>query len=240
MGNQFVRYQLRTSDVDTAREFYRALFGDAFWSGPIDVSSLPAQAVSRGAPPHWLGHIGVDDVDGLVNRFVEEGATQLGPGRAAARESSRTTQSAIVRDPFGAIVALTDDQSPFTGHCVAWHVLHTRDETRAFSLYAKLFGWTPLEAIDLGSERGRHQTFAWTPSGPAVGSTSDSGRLPHVHPQWLFFFETKNIDASLALVRSLGGLTLRPMRTANGDVAAPCDDPQGAAFALYEVRSVLF
>ena len=27
----------------------------------------------------------------------------------------------------------------------------------------------------------------------AVGSTSDNARLRHVHPQWLFFFETGDL-----------------------------------------------
>ena len=75
---------------------------------------------------------------------------------------------------------------------------------------------------------------AWNRSGSARGSATDIARQPHVHPQWLFFFPTVNLEQSLADVRELGGLTLPPTETPAGDLVAPCDDPQGAAFALYQ------
>ena len=57
---------------------------------------------------------------------------------------------------------------------------------------------------------------------------------PHVHAQWLYFFATPDLDASIARVRELGGLALRPTTTADGHRVVACDDPQGAAFGLYE------
>jgi uncharacterized protein len=220
MSNRFVRYQLRTTDVDSAREFYDALLGPAFWRDGIDVAPLPKQAAARGAPPHWLGHIGVEDVVGTALRFASCGATQLGPG--------------VLRDPFGALVALSAAADVPRIDLVAWHVLHTRDETRAFSVYADLFGWTPVDTLDLGPQRGRFQTFAWGDFPAAVGCTSDAARRPHVHPQWLFFFHTNDVNRSLATVRALGGLTFGAVETPHGDLVAPCDDPQGAAFALFQ------
>ena len=103
-------------------------------------------------------------------------------------------------------------------------------------VYASLLGWTALERQDLG-ERGRHVTFAWAAGSRAVGSTSDMARRPHVHAQWLFFFATSDFDASLARARELGGLVTRPERTADGHRVVACDDPQGAAFGLYETES---
>ena len=219
MGNRFVRYELRTTDTDSAREFYETLLGPRFWRDAIDVVPLPRQAAARGAPPHWLGHIGVDDVVGTALRFESHSGTQLRPG--------------LIRDPFGALVALTATSQILEDDRVAWHVLHTRDERRSFSLYADLFGWEPVEALDLGPRLGRHQTFAWSASGATVGSTADTARMPHVHPQWLFFFRTPDLARSLATVRSLGGLAFEATETPSGDLVAPCDDPQGAAFALF-------
>jgi predicted enzyme related to lactoylglutathione lyase len=118
---------------------------------------------------------------------------------------------------------------------VVWHLLSAQDEALAFAVYAELFGWTSLEALDLGPERGRHVTFTSGGSTQAVGSISNLARLPHVHPQWLFFFATENLDESLARVRKGGGLTLGAAVTADGRLVAPCDDPQGAAFGLYQV-----
>ena len=69
-----------------------------------------------------------------------------------------------------------------------------------------------------------------------MGGVADIARLPHVHPQWLFFFRTDSLEQSLARVRDLGGLTLPITATPEGNLLAPCDDPQGAAFALFEAR----
>jgi len=229
---RFCRYQLRTTDLDGARAFYTDLFGEGFWGRSLDVVPLPAPLAARGVPANWLGHIGVDDVVPPMYQFLEAGATRLGPPPADGRDSA----GVVLRDPFGANVAL----SPLSGDPiedqVAWHLLSARDEERAIELYAGLLGWVPLERQDLG-ERGRHVTFSWDGTNVPVGSTSDLARRPQVHAQWLFFFATPDLDASVACVRDLGGLALRPETTADGHRVAACDDPQGAAFGLYETRA---
>jgi predicted enzyme related to lactoylglutathione lyase len=227
--NRFCHYQLRTTDVDAARAFYSGLLGAHFWEDSVSVEGLPVQAAARGKPPHWLGYIGVDDVVGMTHRFVQSGATQLGPSTPTGNDAR-----AILRDPFDAILALMPASPAPKANRVRWHLLSARDEALAFGLYAKLLGWTSLQALDLGPERGRHVTFTWDGTTEAVGSTSNLARLPHVHPQWLFFFPTQNLDESLARVRAAGGLTLPVVATAEGNLVAACDDPQGAAFGLYQ------
>lgn len=230
ISGRFCRYTLRTTDVEAARSFYRDLLGDRFWEDGIEVEPLPAQAAARGAPSHWLGHLGVDDVMATLHRFVQSGATQLGP----APRPDDPHPAVILRDPFGAIVALTHAASGRRGTRVAWHLLSAQDEARALALYADLFGWTPVQALDLGPERGRQVTFTWDGTGRPVGSTTNMARLPHVHPQWLFFFSTQHLEESLVRVRALGGSALEPMETPEGDLVAPCEDAQGAAFALFQ------
>lgn len=227
--NAFCRYQLRTTDLDSARRFYTALFGARFWRDGIDNSTLPAQAAARGAPAHWLGHIAVGDVQRSTEAFERAGAVRLGP------PSGNSVESVILRDPFGAIVALTPGPAPRTSGVVAWHLLNTKDEETAMALYAGVLGWTRLGAHDLGA-RGRHVTFAWSAQLPPAGSTSNLAGLPHVHPQWLYFFLTEDIEQSLERVRGLGGIPLPAAEAANGDLVAACDDPQGAAFGLYQPR----
>jgi uncharacterized protein len=228
-SNRFSRYQLRTTDVDGARAFYTELFGASFWKGGVDVQPLPAAAAARGATPHWLGHIGVDDAVPPMYRFFDAGATRLGAPPPDGRDSA----GVVLRDPFGAVVALTPSGDAMAEERVAWHLHASRDEERALSLYADILGWTAVERQDL-AERGRHVTFAWDDAGRPVGSLCDMARRPHVHAQWLFFFATADLDSSLARVRDLGGLTLRPSTTADGRRVAACDDPQGAAFGLCE------
>jgi len=50
----------------------------------ISVATLPEPARARGAPAHWLGHVGVADVDATADRIVALGGEQLGPRRDRA------------------------------------------------------------------------------------------------------------------------------------------------------------
>ena len=229
MPNRFCRYELRSTDVDGARAFYADLLGRHFWGDGLDVAPLPAAAAARGVPGYWLGHIAVEDVVPPMYRFLDAGATRLGAPPTDGRDSA----GVVLRDPFGAIVALAPSTAASSAERIAWHLHVSRDEERAFGFYGDVLGWTPLDRRDLG-ERGRHVTFTWDATGRAMGSTCDVASRPHVHAQWLYFFSTPDLDASTARVRELGGLALGPTTTADGHRVVACDDPQGAAFGLYE------
>ena len=225
----FCRYELRTTDVDAARAFYAGLLGPDFWGEGIDVQPMPPQSAERGAPSHWLGHIGVDDVVGTALRFIDAGAALIGQPPGAPVPSER----AILRDPFGAFLALTSDRTAADADRVPWHMLLARDEAQAFDVYRRFFGWTPVESVNTRLREERLQLFHWDLARHG-GATTNAASLPHVHPQWLFFFRTANLTASLATVREWGGLTLPVTVTPEGWRLAACDDPQGAAFGLYE------
>jgi uncharacterized protein len=229
--NAFCRYELRTTDVDAAQAFYTDLFGTDFWRDGIGVRPLPAPAVARGAPAHWLGHVLVDDVVGTMLRFVERDATVIGP-----RPEGGDAMHVLLRDPFGAMVALTSVGPHHAAGRVAWHLLTARDERQAFDVYAGLLGWRRCDEYDLGQQRGRHVSFTWGSADQAAGSISNLAQQPHVHPQWLYFFRTAHLEDALSKVREHGGLTLPPVENVRGDIVAVCDDPHGAAFGLYECR----
>src|SRR5262245_17134006 len=96
-GVPFVRHQLRTHDVDAARIFYSELLGAEFWGPDVEVVPLPARAQAMGAPAHWLGHIGVSDVETTAEKIVGMGGQRLGPAPDAC----------VLRDPFGAVMGLS-------------------------------------------------------------------------------------------------------------------------------------
>ncbi len=234
-SSPFCRYELRAKDLDGARAFYTDLLGTDFWLGPMTIAPLPERAAAMGAPQHWVGDVAVDDVDASAKRFVEMGAQQLGPTQHLPDGSSR----AVFRDPFGgAVIGLTSGQAvthrAAAKERVAWHILHTREHERAFAAYASLLGWTITEELDLG-DRGKHQMFACDASGETVGSVANTALSPQIHVQWMHFFRVPDIQRSLAKVAELGGIALPAMETPTGDLVAPCDDPQGGAFALYQV-----
>lgn len=224
MNAPFSRYVLRTTDTAGAATFYDAVLGhrgDAIFP-------LHESAVARGAPSHWLGHIRAVDLggaDAVGARFVERGATRLGPPPG-------TGDFVVLRDPGGAVVALTDNPADSTAN-VVWHQLNTREPAIAVANYGDLFGWVQTTENDLG-DLGKHRRFAFAAGELAVGTISDVEGRPGVHTHWLFFFSVPSLDTAVDRVRELGGVVVGPVTLPGGARVAACDDPQGAAFGLVE------
>lgn len=226
---RFGRYELLTTEVPKARAFYEAVFGQEFWGPDITLGALPERALALGARPHFRPQLAVPDLQRTLASLVAAGGQQLGPLLPGPDGSAR----AGLRDPFGAILALSSESMPASRGRVAWHLMASLDHAKAFALYAELCGWQPLQALDLG-ERGRHQTFGWAAASAAVGSFSDVARTPSVHPQWLCFFHVPDIAQAAAAVKAQGGLALPIAQAPDGAQVAACDDAQGAAFGLYQ------
>ncbi len=237
----FCWYELRTTDVNAARGFYADVAGlDVRDEGGRvlvrlggqlagEITVLPAGAAARGAPPHWLGHVAVADVETAAARFVALGAERLGP----ARRSADGADVALLRDPFGSVVALTSRGRAAEAPGPAWHELNTYDQRRASSTYADLFGWRLTETIELWGELGVYQNFAWRDGAQSVGGVLESANLPGVHPHWVFHFEVGDLDRAVAETVARGGRVLSgPLVTQSGARVAHCEDPQHAAFAL--------
>ncbi len=225
----FHSYELRTTDADAARDFYRAVAGLGA-SPALTITALPQAALARGARPHWLGHLAVDDVDAVAQSLLALGATPLGPTRHTDDGAALVT----LRDPFGAMLALRSTVNAPRADAVAWHQLTALDEARAWSVYADLFGWRDAGTVEHTGDLGPVHTFAWGPSNARVGGVASIALAPQVHPQWLYFFRVRDLDAALDEVRARGGHALAPLRLASGDRVAACDDPQGAAFGLMQ------
>jgi predicted enzyme related to lactoylglutathione lyase len=238
----FSWYELRTTDTASAQAFYADVLDFQVRSSPgadlfcvaeqpvAGLSTLPERAAARGAPAHWLGHIGVEDVDGVAQRILALGGEPLGPMRKAADG----TQIAVLRDPFGSVLALRSKLEPVSRGVVVWHELNTRDRERAWSMYADLFGWTLTQTLDLGLDVGPYPMFAWDQTLRSVGGMVNSALLPHVHTHWLFYFSVRDLEDTLCRVRARGGKVNGPLTLPGGDRVAQCDDPQGAAFGLRE------
>jgi len=224
---RFYRFALRTTDVEAARGFYNRLFGH----GRSVIWPLHEQALARGARPHWLGTLGVDDVERTVAAFVERGGMRLGPVPATAEGG----HGAVLRDPGGALVAVAQrppaEAAPSVP--VVWHVLNTNNLAQAAENYRALCGWDLTDRVVLDVPGTFHQ-FAWHKGGESVGVMADIADRPGVHPHWTFFFEVDALESATALTRDAGGLTLAPLTLPSGERFCVCEDPQGAAFGLRE------
>lgn len=224
--NRFFHYQLRTTDVPAAREFYASVLG----RDHADVSPLDPQALARGARPHWLGHLGVADVNAASATLVARGAALLKPSFINAQG----LEVAVVRDPGGAIVALSkpDAARSLPAPEVVWHQLSTPDVPSALETYRALLAWDFLPSFEVGPTPV--QPFAWQGAGIAVGGVSSINDRPDVHPHWLFHFRVASLEPAIAAVRRAGGIALPPLVLPGGVKIAVCDDAQGAAFGLQE------
>lgn len=234
---RFCRFDLRTTDADAARAFYGKVLGH----DRASVWPLHEEALARGAKPHWLGQLGVTDPDAVAEAFVVRGAVRLGPTRPTADGG----RAAVLRDPGGALLAVGTQPPPAPEAApslsVLFHVLHTRDAAQALTNYRDLFGWEPTDRVDLGA-RGSFQNVTWggaretsgETSGETVAAVGDVAETPGIHPQWLHFLEVPSLDRALDAVRASGGVPLEPLTRTNGDRVCACNDPQGAAFGLYE------
>ena len=222
--SRFCRYLLRTTDVPAASAFYDAVLqrrGDG-------ILPLHESAIARGAKPHWLGHIRSSErggADSVGARFIERGAMRLGPPAGVG-------DFVVLRDPGGAIVAVTDGPAESSAG-VVWNQLNTREPNVAAANYSELFGWSFSEPRDLG-QFGAQQAFAFAPGEAFSGALSGIEGRPEVHSHWLFFFAVPSLDVALERVRAHGGTAIGPLELPNGVRLSVCDDAQGAAFGVIE------
>ena len=248
-GN-FAWYELLTSDPPAAEAFYTAVLGwraaDAGMPGMAytlmhvgdvphaGLMALPPEARAVGAGAHWLGYVGVADVDASARHLAEAGGTVHRP----PDDIPGVGRFAPVSDPQGAAFVLFRGHgadgpppiAPGTPGTVGWHELHATEIDTAFAFYGPLLGWKKGRAHDMGP-LGLYQIFG-NAQGTDLGGLMNK-EAPAPKPYWLFYFNVDGIDAAVARVQAAGGQALMaPHQVPEGAWIAPCLDPQGAAFAL--------
>ena len=249
---RFVWYELMTTDADIARAFYASVVGwgarDAalpgssyslFTVGDSPIAGLikaPADARKTGATPHWIGYVGVDDVDAAVDRIRQlGGAIYVSPTDVA--DISRFS---VVADPQGATLALVKGRKseeaqsagPGAPGRVGWHELLAADWEKAFAFYGELFGWQRADSHT--GVMGAYQEFS-AGGAPIGGMFTKPETLPL--PFWLYYFNIDDVEAAATRVEAGGGQILYgPTEVPGGAWIVHCTDPQGALFALMERR----
>lgn len=216
MSFTFGRCVLRTTDVPGAAAFYAAVLG----ARSLELTSLPELARARGARSHWLGHVGVDDVEAEASAWIAAGAQRLGGSADGA---------VVLRDAGGALFALSTPAASGASPA-ALHVHRAQDSVAHAERYAARHAWALGPKLTVAGVT--FHGFTWRAGGPLAGLFGEL--TAGVHPQWLHFFAVPSLDDAVAAVRSGGGLALPPFSLEGGRRGAACDDPQGAAFGLLE------
>ena len=245
--SKFIWYELMTSDLDGAEAFYKAVVGwtSETWPGdfrytivkagetPVaGLMMLPDEAAAMGTPPCWVGYIHAKNVNTATTKVAKAG----GAVHRQPSDIPNVGRFSVVADPQGATFMLIKptgegmpDTAPMTPGHIGWHELYATDWRAAFKFYAKQFGWTKGDAIDMGP-MGTYQLFAT--GGDATGGMMDKpAQMPA--PTWLYYFNVDDIDAATRRVIDNGGQVLNgPMEVPGGAWIIQAKDPQGAMFAL--------
>ena len=244
---RFLWYELMTSDPKAAKAFYAEVVGwrvretapamvySLFMAGEQPVcglTDLPVEARAAGIKPHWLGYVGVDDVDAAAATVARLG----GAVHVPPTDVPDISRFSVVADPQTATFALlkwrnpdhAPPPEPDTAGSVGWHELLAADGPKALAFYSALFGWQKAGA-DVDT-MGTYQLFAG--GGQTIGGMFTKPATAPT-PFWLFFFTTGDIDAAAQRVQACGGQILEgPLGTSGGRQVVRCLDPQGATFAL--------
>lgn len=250
-GNKglFVWYEHLTKDAKATIAFYSDVVGwktqpfeqggdYVMWvgsQGPLGgVMKLPEEAAKMGMPPHWMAHVLVDDVDATAAR-----AKKLG-GKVHKEPTDIPTvgRFAVLGDPQGASISVFKPNEPMTLHDVSkegefcWNELLTSDSAAAFRFYSELLGWKILEEMDMGS-MGKYRIFGV--GDKRLGGMMTTPKDAPTPPMWLYYTETKDLDAALKRATTKGAKVMNgPMDVPGGGRIAQLTDPQGAAFALHQ------
>ena len=247
-AGEFCWIELATSNQDSAKKFYAALFG---WTvrdvptGPNEVYSLfelqgriTASAFTIGpdesaVPPHWHLYIAVASADETATKAQTLGGKVV----EAPFDVSELGRAALIQDPMGAFfsiwepkkrsgIAVTGDPSAF-----CWAELSTPDQPRVKTFYEGLFGWK----LKLGE--GKQSGYLHIANGENyIGGVppadpSSAGQPPH----WLVYFAVADVNKAFqsALDTAARGL-LPPTHFEGVGRIAVLADPQGAVFAIFQ------
>lgn len=245
---RFVWYELMTTDVEAAKAFYAKVMGwrardvslsDAafalFSTGEAPISAV--MKLPEGAAPHWVGYVGVNDIDAAADLVERHDGTVYVP----PTEIPNTSRFSVFADPQTATLGMLQSIGPermqpgdlnAPGR-VGWHELLATDPEKALGFYSELFDWQKADA-DVDA-MGTYQRFS--AEGQTIGGIlAKPPTMPA--PCWLYYFNVADIHAAAKRVTAAGGRILdEPLQSPGGAWFVQCADPQGAVFALAGGRS---
>ncbi|GAA1926204.1 VOC family protein [Nocardioides hwasunensis] len=221
-------------DAPAAAAFYGELLGwqtrDAlppevpasYLVATLDGHDVAAIEPREGEQAFWLTYVAVDDVDAMVPRAVDAGAT-LVDGPHDAGPGGRWAE---LRDPEGAVFRMWQARnrlgSQLNNAPGAWNFsdLHTTDVARDLDFYREVFGW---EVEDMGPDAGAtikvpgygdhleatvdpdiRVRQAGAPEGFADAIGGAVGLTGEEHPHWHVTFSVADRDAAAQRAESLG------------------------------------
>ena len=236
---RFVWHDHLSGDPEAAKRFYAELLGwdyDVWQAGEFDYPMIkvndqthggfgPAQG---GAPPHWLLHILVDDVDQAAERVKAAGGSII----VDPMDIPEVGRMVVIADPQGAVVSLfaSAGDPPTSEGVFVWHELMTSDIEDAKRFYGEVVGWE-TEDMDMGE--GLIYTIFTTGDAQRGGGMAIPEGV-EAPPSWMTYIGTEDTDATWATAESLGAEEIRaPFDVPTVGRLAIFKDPTGAVIGIY-------
>ncbi|WOE75874.1 VOC family protein [Alterisphingorhabdus coralli] len=253
---EFTWYELVTSDLAAAEDFYGKVvgwnFADSgmpdteyhfFTAGDAGIGGMMAltdEMKSGGASPFWMGYVEVDDVDASAEAIAKAG----GMVHMAPWDLPNVGRMSLIAGPDGAMIYIMKGEQPSDspafskyekkdGHC-AWNELMCDDPEAASAFYGEQFDWKHEKASDMGEMGTYHEIKHGDYM--IAGMMQKPAEAPM--PMWNYYFRVADIDKAVETITAEGGqVMMGPMEIPGGDFSVNAVDPQGAPFALVGART---
>jgi predicted enzyme related to lactoylglutathione lyase len=235
---------IMTSDPDTTRKFYSALFGwdstdpdptmggyfNFFRDGEFTAGGM-SKADDNPMPDMWSVYLKSDDATKTVETAAANGATVIVP----AMDVTELGTMGVFIDPAGNGIGVWQPKE-HKGFAVrgepnspAWIELMTKGYDAELQFYRDVFGWETLAVHDTPEFR---YSFSDPEEAHAAGVMDASNEHVDVPLGWAIYFGSENVDATVATALELGASIVQPaVDTPYGRLAA-LTDSTGALFKL--------
>lgn len=244
---RFVWHEHLSRDPKAAIAFYTEVigwktqpFGDSDYTmwvsdqGPLGgTMKFPPEGQKAEAPPTWMGHVQVDNVDETATLAKKLG----GKVHKEPTDIPEVGRFAVIADPQGATFSVFQPNDPMALHDESkegefcWSELITSDPEAALKFYSRLFGWKKIKEMDTGLT-GPYVIFGIGEK-QLGGVVKQPKGLP-TPPTWVYFTETRDLEGAVGRASGRGAtVMIEPMQVPGGRVAELMD-PQGALFALHQ------
>jgi predicted enzyme related to lactoylglutathione lyase len=184
------------------------------------------------APNIWKIYLATDDITRAVKAVEAEGGQVVFPAMPVADLGVQ----AVLTDPTGAGLGAWQSGT-FSGFSVldepgspSWFELFTTDYAGAVEFYHSVFRWETEVVSD--TDDFRYTVLSLGDGGQLAGIMDAKNFVPAGGSYWSVYWETEDVDATVAKLRSLGGgVTQEATDTPYGRMAT-VTDPCGAGFKL--------
>ncbi len=238
----------QVDDTEKAREFYSALFGwtiDAVpgeaggylmaFKGGKAAAGIGPKPEGMQMPSAWTSYIAATSADDVQAKIEKAGGQVFAP----AFDVLDVGRMLIAGDTSGAAFGVWEAKAHIGAQvynedgALCWNELHTKDYDGAKKFYAEVFDYQFTEMGD--GTTFSYTTFALPGGTDGVGGMYKDNDLPEgMPPYWLAWFQSDDVDATLAKATELGATKLMGPDDSPFGRMIVVQAPQGEVFGVID------